>query len=158
MEVRIRKATSRDLPEIVRLETECFPDPWSVESVSSALQSAKGVFWVAESSEERLVAYLIASRVLDEAEIDRIGVEPESRRWGLGRRLLRHALENLVCCGVGVAWLEVRRSNLAARELYETEGFEVVSVRRNYYAGSIPDDALILSKKLSRPPELPSGE
>ncbi|MGL4957504.1 MAG: ribosomal protein S18-alanine N-acetyltransferase, partial [Plesiomonas sp.] len=30
-------------------------------------------------------------------------------------------------------WLEVRESNLRARALYEREGFNEVTVRRNYY-------------------------
>ena len=49
--------------------------------------------------------------------------------------------------GAGALLLEVRADNEAARRLYGTSGFEVISVRRRYYQpGDI--DALVMRKHL----------
>mgnify|MGYP002582415600 FL=1 len=41
--------------------------------------------------------------------------------------------------------LEVRESNLAARRLYEKNGFEIVGKRKNYYEKPA-EDAILMSK------------
>jgi ribosomal-protein-alanine N-acetyltransferase len=59
--------------------------------------------------------------------------------------LLTHALTEGARLGARQATLEVRRSNLAARRLYERFGFELMGLRPRYYAR--PDeDALVLWK------------
>jgi ribosomal-protein-alanine N-acetyltransferase len=57
--------------------------------------------------------------------------------------LLEHVLDAAASRGAARATLEVRRSNAAARRLYERLGFEVAATRPNYYA-SPAEDALIL--------------
>jgi ribosomal-protein-alanine N-acetyltransferase len=70
---------------------------------------------------------------VQEAELLRIGVAPELRRGGHGRRLLRHAQAQLTRLKVEVLHLEVRVSNAPARALYESEGWVYRGVRRGYY-------------------------
>ena len=70
---------------------------------------------------------------LGEAELLRIGVAPERRRGGHGRRLLRHSQAQLARYGVQVLHLEVRVSNKAARALYESEGWVYQGLRKGYY-------------------------
>jgi ribosomal-protein-alanine N-acetyltransferase len=45
--------------------------------------------------------------------------------------------------GARRATLEVRRSNAAARQLYERFGFSVVGIRQDYYSNPV-EDALVL--------------
>jgi len=45
------------------------------------------------------------------------------------------------------ALLEVRRSNEAARRLYESVGFRALATRRDYYSHPI-EDALVMEKPL----------
>jgi [ribosomal protein S18]-alanine N-acetyltransferase len=47
--------------------------------------------------------------------------------------------------GATRATLEVRRSNEAARQLYERFGFSVVGVRHGYYSNPV-EDALVLRR------------
>ena len=47
--------------------------------------------------------------------------------------------------GAAVLRLEVRGSNLAARRLYEKNGFETVGKRKNYYEKPT-EDAILMSK------------
>jgi ribosomal-protein-alanine N-acetyltransferase len=54
-------------------------------------------------------------------------------------------LDEALSMGAPHATLEVRRSNTAARRLYEQAGFALVGVRTSYYTNPI-EDALILSR------------
>ncbi len=73
-----------------------------------------------------------------EAEIHTIGVDPAHQGRGIGRALLRGLLAAADTLHATV-FLEVRTDNDAARTLYETEGFVVVGLRRNYYRPSGAD-------------------
>lgn len=70
---------------------------------------------------------------VQEAELLRIGVAVEARRRGYGRALLRHSQAAMARLGVDVLHLEVRVSNVAARALYESEGWAYRGVRKSYY-------------------------
>ncbi len=67
------------------------------------------------------------------------------RRVGIATQLLRHVLKEGAASGARRATLEVRRSNEAARLLYERFGFEIAAVRQNYYSKP-EEDALVLSR------------
>jgi ribosomal-protein-alanine N-acetyltransferase len=65
----------------------------------------------------------------DEREILNLAVAPDWRRQGVGRALLRAALEGFR----GAVFLEVRESNAAAIAFYKLNHFQEVSRRSEYY-------------------------
>lgn len=65
----------------------------------------------------------------EEREILNLAVDPAERRKGVGRALLKNALAH----DQGRWFLEVRRSNSAAIQLYESAGFESAGSRSGYY-------------------------
>lgn len=80
---------------------------------------------------ESCVMGFLLSRQLapDEHELLNIAVHPQARRQGHARQLLQHALKQ----SPGSWYLEVRKSNSAARRLYEAVGFQVCGHRPAYY-------------------------
>jgi len=74
-----------------------------------------------------------------EGEILNLAVAPEFRRQGIGRALVRKILAE----HPGEVYLEVRRSNTVARRLYESEGFQVVALRPDYYQNPV-EDAIVM--------------
>ena len=56
-------------------------------------------------------------------------------------------MEVLVAAGVRSLYLEVRESNVAARALYDSEGFAAVGRRRGYYRNPL-EDALLLRREI----------
>jgi ribosomal-protein-alanine N-acetyltransferase len=75
-----------------------------------------------------------------EYELLNLVVEPACRRQGVGRELLDGLLR-----GKGnTVFLEVRESNLAARNFYKSLGFKEVSVRKKYY--DFPVESAIVMK------------
>ena len=77
------------------------------------------------------VAGFLVSRTVTpgEHEILNLAVDPAERRTGIARRLLSDAMER----AKGAWFLEVRASNEAAIQLYESAGFQRAGVRKQYY-------------------------
>ncbi len=86
--------------------------------------------------EQHIAGFVVYSFVLDEACIHNVAVHPADQRKGLGRILLRAALEVARGHGVQRCCLEVRASNRAARGFYEQLGFREDGLRKNYYGGA----------------------
>jgi ribosomal-protein-alanine N-acetyltransferase len=75
-----------------------------------------------------------------EREILNLAVAPGSRRQGVARELGKSLLEGFS----GSIYLEVREANQAARNLYNSLGFQELSRRTRYY--SSPPEAAIVMK------------
>lgn len=65
----------------------------------------------------------------DELYIDSVAVSPQARGRGLGTLLLEFAAQTAVNRGCRVLSLQVMSQNTRAKQLYERNGFEVVSTR-----------------------------
>ena len=130
----LRPATEADLDEI-----------WRVQSASGQAAQWKPADYLLHEClvavvEERLAGFAVARRTApDEIEILNVAVDPPLRRRGIGRSLIRE----LIGKTPGVTFLEVRQSNLAARKLYHSLGFEVIAVRPDYYSGPV-ESAIVM--------------
>jgi ribosomal-protein-alanine N-acetyltransferase len=141
MEMPLRRATPDDLPQLEAFEKSCFPDPWSRVILSQVMAQERYLVLIGPAS------YLIASKVCDEVEIERIAVLEENRGQGLGRQILELALEKLKNTGATRFFLEVRANNKAAIRLYEGCGFVSNGLRRGYYDDG--QDAVLMSLSIS---------
>lgn len=128
----IRTMSERDSSAVWELEKKCFSVPWSEESIR-AMFSEKGYWNLTARDDGSLVGYIGMKAVLDEADITNVVVDPDRRRQGIGKMLLRGLLAKAGDMGIRRIFLEVRVSNTAARALYEQAGFRTVDVRKNYY-------------------------
>jgi len=154
--LHIRRAVRADLADMLRIEQASFADPWTVESLATALSLERMQVLVAESVGEgriggdataELLGYVVALVLGPEAEIADLAVAPEARRLGVGRALLERVLGELGEVGTRTVFLEVRESNQAARTLYESNGFESIGRRRGYYRQPV-EDALVLRREI----------
>ncbi len=140
--MRIVNATERHLDGIMDIETRSFTDAWSREGVADYLDAPDGELLVMEDGDEA-VGFAIYHVSFEDAELYNLAVRPDCRRRGAGRALLNAALEGAASRGARRMFLEVRRSNDAARALYKSAGFAVCGVRRNYY-DSPREDAVLM--------------
>ncbi len=141
-----RPMTPSDVPEVARIETTAFSTPWSEETFRSLLERSGVELWVAEWGDQ-LAAYAILWSVLDEGELANIAVRSDLRGRGIGSSLLSRMLEVAEDSGVRSLYLEVRESNVLAREMYARRGFHEIGVRKAYYEGP-REDARVLKKSL----------
>src|SRR4030081_3916946 len=140
----IEPLTVAAVGDVLALEEAAFTNPWTRGMYLAELENV-GVSYcfLARDASRRAVGFCSFWRVLDELHINNLAVLPELRRTGIGSILLAFVLEKGVELGARRATLEVRRSNHAARMLYERFGFSVSGVRPNYYSKPI-EDALVL--------------
>lgn len=82
--------------------------------------------------------------MVDQAHIVTIAVREAFRRRGAGEQLLIATIETALANGMDAVTLEYRRSNLAARALYEKYGFLDVGVQRRYYSDT-KEDAVVMT-------------
>src|SRR5438034_3726642 len=115
-----------DLETVLEIERASFVNPWTREMYLAEMEN-KGVSYcyVARDVARQPVGFCSFWRVLDELHINNLAVAPGHRRAGIGSALLRFVLAEGVRLGAERATLEVRRSNDAARYLYERFGFTV---------------------------------
>ena len=145
----LRAATADDLPAIMALETELFPDDaWSPETMAAEVAGPHGHYLVAVTEDGAVDGYagLLAPRGSGQGDIQTIAVAPRARRRGLGRTLLLALLNEARRREVAEVFLEVRADNPGARALYEGLGFEEIAVRPNYYPGGV--DAVVMRAPL----------
>ena len=126
----------------MRLEADCFSDPWPEKDVLGYITSETGMCFVA-LSDGVPIAYLLGRMIPPEGEIYRIAVSPEKRRRGIGYRLLDYSRKTEYGRGLESLFLEVRSRNLPARSLYSSYGFKEIGLRRGYYKAP-DDDAVIM--------------
>ena len=99
----------------------------------------------AELSDIPAVAALERAEFPDGADEGMLARLWETDRRGIGAALLKALFAESERRGAAVLQLEVRESNLAARRLYEKNGFEIVGKRKNYYEKPA-EDAILMSK------------
>lgn len=117
---------------IADIEFGSFRDPWNETVIKETAESGYVSFLTAFTESEP-VGFSCIQEVLGEAEILRIAVRPEFRGMGMGRSILRETLSYIMKRGNICVFLEVRERNAAARNLYLSENFTEIAVRRNYY-------------------------
>ena len=129
-----------------------FDEAWSAPSFKELLEMA-GVFGLVVLIGDNPLGFILTRQAQDEGEIITLGVDPDHRRQGLARLLVRAAESKLVNAGGRAMFLEVAENNQTARALYEALGYQEVGRREGYYR--IRDrsiDALILKVTLSTDP------
>ena len=141
----IRRASpDEDLRDVEALQRRAFTNAWGADAIRWELQNTDVArLYLMRNADGVLVAYCACWMVFDELHINSLAVDAPWRRRGLARRLLGAVFRDAVEAGAHSATLEVRQSNAPARELYETLGFQVEAVRRDYYQDP-REDALVL--------------
>lgn len=130
---RLRDLRPRDQREVEALEAEIFgPEAWTAPMVREELESGFRRYLAAVEPAGAIVGY--GGIALGEAaDLMTLGVRTPWRGRGIGRRLLLALLAEARAAGSTEAFLEVRRSNRAARALYGSAGFLVIGRIRGYF-------------------------
>ena len=137
-----------DLGTLAALEVALFADDaWSEPTWWAELAGRPRRDYVVAIDDGQVLGYGGIDVSGDVADLMTIATVPEAQGRGLGRRLLDELVRRAEGSGAEALLLEVRADNEAAKRLYGTSGFEVISVRRRYYQpGDI--DALVMRKHI----------
>ena len=149
--VTIEPFQMRHLREVLPIEHGAYPKPWSRSVFESELRqvaSGSRYYVVARdrTRRRRVVGYaglwFVPESDGDQAHVTNIVVAPDSRRLGVGARLMTTLAWTAIERGCAAWTLEVRASNNAAQELYRQFGFAPAGVRKRYYENT--EDAIVM--------------
>lgn len=147
--VDIRTMNHSDLKQVITIEKKAYPYPWTLGIFRDCLRVGYKT-WVMRL-DKKVMGYGIVMLSPGEAHILNICIDPDYQRRGLGRYFLQHLIKNSRQTDIDMVMLEVRRSNKHAQQLYQSEGFHELGIRKAYYpAADGREDAIILAKYLSK--------
>ncbi|NYG07446.1 ribosomal-protein-alanine N-acetyltransferase [Phycicoccus badiiscoriae] len=149
-DVGLRDLRWTDIDDVVALEAELFPDDaWTAASLWAELAARPRRSYVVQvDAAGELVGYAGVDLGGEVADVMTMAVSPRAQGRGLGRQLLSELVGRAVADHAAYLMLEVRADNEPARKLYESEGFETLTVRRRYYQpGDV--DAHVMRLRLS---------
>jgi ribosomal-protein-alanine acetyltransferase len=111
------------------------------------IEAANG-FALAALCTDTLCGYAFFRTCFPESELLHLVVAPEWRRRKAATALLAQAMTKLAGQRYTVCFLEVRASNIMARQLYARVGFVQTGIRKHYYSQPV-EDALLLTKGIA---------
>ncbi len=149
-QMKIRRLSKQDLPCINDIERLGYSHPWAEGVFADCFRAGYRLFGAEQGVQ--LQGYGVLAFMYDEAHLLNLCVRPSCRGRGLARELLRHMIAEAAAGAMARMVLEVRVGNRVARQLYSSEGFEVVGNRPGYYPdGQGREDAVVMALGLAGP-------
>ena len=138
--ITTRLARVDDIPDLCRIEAECFSESWSERSFTEFFTQSYSAAYVALHG-DNVVGYAGMYITYGEGNITNVAVSYRWRRLGAASRLIDSLARHE---GVDRLLLEVRVSNLPAINLYGNRGFVIDGTRRDFYSNP-REDAFLMS-------------
>lgn len=122
--VRTRRAWRRDQGDILHIDRRAFDDFWALDrtGLDDAVR-ATPVSRFRVSVDGPITGYAITGRAAERGYLQRLAVDPDRHREGIGAALVADSLRWLRRTGAAVAVVNTQESNHGAAELYRAMGF-----------------------------------
>jgi ribosomal protein S18 acetylase RimI-like enzyme len=146
---RVRAATVRDVPELVRIELAAFEtDRLAAQSLRNLIRNETSSVIVADAGPGRLIGYAIVlyRKSTAVARLYSMAVDESARGGGVARALMQAVEDAATDHGSLFLRLEVRPDNRPAIRLYESFGYKPFGRYLAYYEDKA--DALRFEKSL----------
>ena len=131
--MRIRKAEPKDLPQMVQIESLCFPDDTAFPPGMFAYLIRYAVAIVACEPEDQILGFIIGYNSGNAGAVYTLDVHTGYRRRGIGKELLLSLEKRLAMMGARAIRLEASLEKPEAIELYRKAGYREREIVRNYY-------------------------
>ena len=138
-------AAEADFSAVAEIEKECFSEPWSENAIKEGYEN--NTHYLVLKQFGKILGYVGVQAVLDEGYITNVAVLKCARRMGHAQMLLCALNTFAKEKGLSFLTLEVRRSNEAARNLYEECSYKIVGERRNFYQNP-KEDAILYTREV----------
>jgi ribosomal-protein-alanine N-acetyltransferase len=147
-QVRFEAMSPQHLDAVLRVEQQAYAHPWSRSNFDDTLKSGYQAQML--MADDTLLGYFVAMKGVDEVHLLNITVVPELQGQGWARVMLDALALWAKGQGANWLWLEVRVGNLHAVQVYESQGYRRVGLRKNYYpaADGQREDAVVMSLAL----------
>lgn len=131
-----RLAKSKDFEQVLEIERECFKQPYTSKELEYEFYENPVNKIIVCEEEERVIGFIDFLITFNSSTIMQVAVTSKYRGQGIATQLLtemEHSFPKDIDDIVETITLEVRESNEAAKALYLKNGYEVVTIKMNYY-------------------------
>jgi ribosomal-protein-alanine N-acetyltransferase len=138
-----------DLADVVAIENDVYPFPWSRGNFLDSLYSGYET-WTLRDASGFMLGYFLLMCAVDEGHLLNITVRRGLHGKGLGRMQLDKVMVLARERGMSSVLLEVRPSNHRALVVYQRYGFTRIGIRKSYYpaSGNAREDAIVMRIEL----------
>jgi [ribosomal protein S18]-alanine N-acetyltransferase len=142
MVVTIGKLRRRHLRQVMRIENQVYPKPWTLGIFNGELALGDQRLYLVAKVGSVVVGYLGAMYSDEDVHITNVAVDPKWQRHQIATRLMVTAVQLSIAKGTNAMTLEVRVTNVAAQEMYRRFGLAPAGIRRRYYENT--EDAVVM--------------
>lgn len=145
----LRPGTADDLDQVVAIEAKSIPEPWARSHFEAEMVKPFARFWVLtdDETDSKVAGYIVFWLMVDGCSLLDVAVDPEFRGQGMGEKMLRAMINEVVRQEYARLVLEVRASNESALRLYKKVGFKETHRRTKFYSDG--EDAIVMELKTS---------
>jgi len=149
--VRIVPLRRRHLRQVVRIEEDAYPQPWSATLFLSEIAQRSSRRYTVALIGPMVVGYCGLMLVGDEGHVTTLTVDPRWQRRGIGTLMLLDLARAAPGVGARHLTLEARVGNTAAHVIYRRFGFAPAGVRKNYYPETGEDAIVMWARDIDSP-------
>lgn len=140
---KIRNIEKTDIPTLVSLEEELLKETVGEEMLASELHNKFARFYVATHN-DKVIGYLSCWMVEGTVDIINVVIDKNYQHQGYGQALFLEMEKDAKKDNCTEIMLEVKENNSQAIKFYLKQGYEQISIRKNYYQDRT--NALIMKK------------
>ena len=138
-----RYAENKDVFDILSLDNENFSNNFDEAFYLEYIQNQRVI--VAEK-EKNVIGYILFNQILDEAEIYKIVVSKDFRKKQIAFKIMEFFQDELKKNDVKKIFLEVRKNNILAINLYKKCGFIDIREIVDYYSNPKENGIMMLKE------------
>ena len=131
--MKIERMEIKDLDIVSELEKKIFKDPWPRKFFEEDILNNDSSRYYVLKDDEEVIGYAGIWFMFENCDLVNIAIVNERQGQGLGEKLLRFVIKEAIKEGCEFMHLEVRKSNLKAKSLYDKYGFMETRIRKGYY-------------------------
>ena len=140
-----RMAQPDDLDIIFKIEKEIFKEPWTKKSIHDELNKSKNKLNIIAEIDRKIIGYFFSHFFGNEAHILNLVIDIPFQHKGNGKVFLNKIINQYL--KDANVFLEVKRTNFPAINLYLSFGFKEINIRKQYYSDG--EDAIEMVKKVN---------
>ncbi len=143
MQIKIKKLNKNNIDEVHKISLEQFEDEsWGFSQFQECLSNKTYISFIALDGSQ-VVAFIIAQNLIDSINLLLIATKENYKKMGIASLLIESLIKYSEEKKIKI-WLEVRKDNSPAINLYTKFGFKNLYERKNYYKDG--SSALILER------------
>ena len=130
--LHIRWLIRRDMEEVLYIENESFPQPWSEEDFLRCLRQRNCIGMVCENGDQ-VVGFMIYELHKAKLAILNFSVHPEHRRYGVGRKMMSKLQSKLSAERRNRIVADITETNLDGQLFLRDMGFRAIDILKGHF-------------------------